>query len=108
MTRGGVTRGPEIRFLSPTPETGFIGSPLDIKLQFTAHGGAKIDRDSILITYKKLPPIDMTQRLKRFTTSQGIEVRAAELPPGVHRFRIEVSDSDGRTTTDFLIINVER
>ncbi len=106
--RGGPTRGPEIVFVSPAPNVGLVRSPLNLKIQFKAHGGAKIDRDSVLVTYKKIPSIDMTQRLTPFIRADGIEVAAAEMPPGAHRVRIDVKDSDGRSTTDYLIITVAK
>lgn len=50
----------------------------------------------------------MTQRLTPFIRADGIEVAAAEMPPGAHRVRIDVKDSDGRSTTDYLIITVAK
>jgi hypothetical protein len=108
LKRGGVTRGPDILFISPASEAAFVRSPLDLKLRFMAHGGAKIDRDSILITYRKIPPIDITQRVMPFIQADGVEIGAIELPPGVHRFRIDVKDTDGRKAVGFLVINVEK
>jgi hypothetical protein len=106
--RGGPTRGPDIVLVSPSPIAGLVKSPLTLKIRFKPHGGAKIDRDSILITYKKIPAIDMTQRLTQFIRADGIEVQTAEVPPGAHRIRIDVKDSDGRATTDYLIITVAK
>jgi hypothetical protein len=106
--RGGPTRGPDVVLVSPPPNAGLVKSPLTLKIRFKPHGGAKIDRDSILVTYKKLPAIDMTQRLAQFIRADGIEVQAAEVPPGAHRIRIDVKDSDGRSTTDYLIITVAK
>jgi hypothetical protein len=106
--RGGPTRGPDIVLVSPAPNAGLVKSPLTLKIRFRPHGGAKIDRDSILITYKKIPSIDMTQRLTQFIRADGIEVQNAEVPPGAHRIRIDVKDGDGRATTDYLIITVAK
>jgi hypothetical protein len=106
VTRG-LTRGPDIVFVSPRPTAGLVKSPVQLKIRFQAHGGARIDPDSIVITYQKIPPIDMTQRLTPYTHADGIEVRDAELPAGTHRFRIDVKDTDGRSTTEILPIAVE-
>ena len=54
--RGGPTRGPDIVFVSPKPEAGLLKSPLNLTIRFKAHGGARIDRDSVQITYKKFLP----------------------------------------------------
>jgi hypothetical protein len=106
--RGGPTRGPDIIFVSPKPEAGLLKSPLNLTIRFKAHGGARIDRDSVLITYKKLPSVDLTQRLLPFIRADGIEALDAELPPGAHRLRIDVQDTDGRATTDYLVITVAK
>jgi len=104
--RGGPTRGPDIIFVAPPPNAGVVTSPLHLKIKFKAHGGAGIDRDSVVITYKKIPAIDVTQRLMPFFGGDGIDAAGAEISPGTHRFRIELKDTDGRVTTDYLVVNV--
>jgi hypothetical protein len=104
--RGGPTRGPEVVFVSPSNSGALVKSPLNVKIRFRAHGGAAIDRESIVVTYKKLPPVDMTQRLIPYIRQDGIELDAAEIPPGTHRLRIDVKDADGRLGTGTLVINV--
>jgi hypothetical protein len=100
----GISRGPKILLISPAPKAGFIRSPFNLKLRFQSFGGAAIDLDSIVITYKKIPPIDLTQRVRTFLQSNGIDLDDAEAPPGEHRFRVDVKDSDGRAgTTEFTI-----
>ena len=97
--RRGPTRRPSIVIVSPAPDAGVVNSPLDLKLKLRAFGGAKIDPDSIVVTYEKTPLIDITQRIKRFISADGIEVPDAEVPPGAHDFRIKVKDSDGHMST---------
>ena len=46
--------------------------------------------------YKKTPLIDLTPRLTRFTTADGIDVPQAQVPAGIHSFRIQLRDDDGR------------
>lgn len=104
--RGGPTRGPDIMIKSPTTAGTLVSSPVVLRIMFQPHGGAKIDRDSILVTYKKLPPIDITQRIAAYIQDDGIAIGEAELPPGAHRFQIEVSDTDGRKAIEVLTINV--
>jgi hypothetical protein len=94
--RGGPTRRPSIVIVSPPPDAGVVKSPLDLKVKLRAFGGAKIDPDSIVVTYEKTPLIDITQRIMRFITADGIDVPDAEVPLGAHDFRIEVKDSEGR------------
>ena len=102
----GPTRGPDILIRSPSNNDSLVRSPVTLRIRFQAHGGAKIDRDSIVVTYKKLPPVDITQRIIGYIRDDGIGIEDAELPPGVHRFQITVSDADGRRATEFLTINV--
>ena len=106
--RGSPTRRPEIMLLSPAPNAGLVRSPLTFKIRFKAHGGAVIDRDSILITYRKMPSVDLTQRMLPFIGSEGIEIPNANLPPGVHHFRAELKDADGRVGFGDFTIRVAK
>jgi hypothetical protein len=100
--RGSPTRRPRAVIVSPPPNAGVVKSPLNLKVRLQAYGGAKIDPDSIVVTYKKTPLIDVTQRIMPFISADGIEVPAAEVPPGIHEFRIMLKDKDGRIGgTDF-------
>jgi hypothetical protein len=94
--RGSPTRRPKIDIVSPAPEAGLVRSPLEFKMKFQAYGGAKVDVDSVVMTYKKKPAIDLTQRLKPYIAETGIEVPQAEVPPGDHQIRIVVKDKEGR------------
>jgi len=94
-TRGGPTPGPNIEVVSPSL-LALVKSPFQLKITFRAHGGAAIDRDSITITYRKVPAIDITQRIGTFLRGDVIEIPDAELPEGTHPFRVDVRDSRGR------------
>jgi hypothetical protein len=94
--RGSPTRRPSITVVSPAPNAGAVSSPVLLKLKLQAFGGAKIDTDSVVVTYRKTPLIDLTQRLRPYITADGIEVPDAEIPAGSHQFRIELRDKDGR------------
>jgi hypothetical protein len=94
--RGSPTRRPIVTVVSPPPGAGLLHSPLDLKLQFRAFGGAVVNPNSVVVTYLKQPAIDMTQRLAPFITAKGISIEHAEVPPGTHVFWIELKDNDGR------------
>jgi hypothetical protein len=100
-TRGSPTAGPQIEVVSPSL-AGLIKSPFDLKIKFKAHGGAEIDRDSVAITYRKVPAIDLTQRIGPYIRADGIDMKDAELPAGTHGFRIDVKDSRGRWAAPFF------
>src|SRR5580704_8207785 len=72
--RGSPTRRPHIEIVSPPAGAGLMHSPIALKLRFEAFGGAKVDPDSVLVTYLKQPNIDLTQRLKSFITAAGIDI----------------------------------
>ena len=93
--RGSPTRRPVVTVLSPPPAAGQMHSPLNLKLQFRAFGGAAIDPNSVVVTYLKQPAIDMTQRLTPYITVQGIDIPQVEVPPGKHQFWIELKDNAG-------------
>ena len=93
----GISRGPRVMVVSPPPRGGQLRSPVDLRLRFESFGGARINAESVVITYKKIPPIDLTQRVTAFIKSDGIDMPAAEVPPGTHRIEVEVKDSDGRS-----------
>ena len=94
--RGAPTAGPQIEVVSPAL-SGLVKSPFRLKIRFKAHGGAAVDRDSITITYKKIPAVDVTQRINGFIVGDDIDIAEAELPAGTHPFEINVRDSSGRS-----------
>ena len=107
ILRGSPTRRPEVVVVSPRA-TGLVHSPLDVKLQFRAFGGSRIDPDSVAVTYLKQPPIDITQRITPFIKPDGIAVLQAEVPPGLHKFWIQLRDMDGRTGGSEFTFEVAR
>jgi hypothetical protein len=96
LDRRGVTRGPKIRIISPAPDAGVVRSPLNLLLKFETYAGAAIDPLSVKVSYLKTPAVNLTQRISTLVTSSGIEVHAAEVPPGTHHIRVEVKDDAGR------------
>jgi hypothetical protein len=101
----GVTRGPKIELVSTN---GAVRSPLHLQLKFQTFGGAKVDLEAVQATYLRTPNVDLTTRIKPFVKPTGIDVPAAELPPGDHILRIDIKDSDGRTATTSFTLKVEQ
>jgi hypothetical protein len=97
MNLRGITRGPTVDQLSPNPATS-VHSPLELKIKFTAHNSAKVDPAAVKVIYEKKTPIDLTERLLKYTSSDGIDMPDAEVPPGTHLLRLELKDSLGRTS----------
>jgi hypothetical protein len=99
----GITRGPSVELVQPA-ETAH--SPVHFQIKFQTFGGTKIDLDSLHVSYLKSPEIDLVPRLTRFVQRSGIDIPDAELPPGEHTFRIEVSDTEGRTRSSVFVFKV--
>jgi hypothetical protein len=102
--RRGVTRGPKVKFVE---EGEPVRSPMHLKLTFQSFGGAKIDPDSVKVTYLKTPNVDLTPRIKSFVQATGIDIPDVELPAGEHMVRVDVKDSDGRIGTTSFVLKVE-
>jgi hypothetical protein len=99
----GITRGPKIAYVGTADET---KSPMRLQLKFESFGGAKIDTDSLKVTYVKSPNVDLTPRLKPFVKPDGIDMPDAELPAGDHLIRVDVKDSEGRTASTSFTLKV--
>jgi hypothetical protein len=97
-----ITRGPRIEISDI--DDGKLHSPLHFKLKFRAFGGSTVDLDTLTVTYLRGPNIDLTQRIKPYVQSSGIDIPDAEVPPGEHAIRVDIKDSEGRAaTTNFLL-----
>jgi hypothetical protein len=101
--RRGITRGPKIDFVQPGEP---FHSPMHFQVKFEAFGGARIDSDSVKVTYLRTPIVDLTPRVKSFLQASGIDMPDVELPPGDHMVRIDVKDSDGRPGTTSFVLKV--
>lgn len=106
MATRGLTRGPAIELISPT--TAGVKSPLALKIKFTARNNVAIDPTSVKMTYLKLPPVDLTDRIKSHVTKDGIDMPGAEVPPGTHVLRVDLKDAEGRSATSMITLKVEQ
>ena len=103
-----ITRGPGIRILSPDAGSQSLASPFPLQIAFEPHGGAKIDLSTVRLTYLRSPNVDLTERVKPGLSEKGIDLKAAEVPPGEHQVRVSVQDSDGKVSNAVLKLNVVR
>jgi hypothetical protein len=101
--RRGITRGPKIDVVQAAEP---IHSPMHFKVRFEAFGGAKIDSDSVKVSYLRTPIVDLTPRVKSFLQASGIDMPDVELPAGDHMVRIDVKDTDGRTGSTSFVLKV--
>jgi hypothetical protein len=108
LNRRGITRGPQITQVDPTPGPDAVKSPMHLLIKFESRGGAKIDTSAVKVTYMKNPAIDLTDRVKPYMQDGGIDIGQAELPAGNHIIRVDVKDSEGRVTTSLLNLTVAK
>ncbi len=69
-------------------------------------GGSKIDLASVQVSYLKTPAVDLTERIKPYLSVDGIDMPAAELPPGEHPIRIDIKDSEGRAGSANVVLKI--
>jgi len=101
--RRGITRGPKIEVIVDGQQ---VHSPVHLQLKFESFGGAKIDPDSIKVTYMKTPTVDLTDRIKSFVQASGMDMPDAELPPGDHMIRVDIKDSEGRIGSTSFVLKI--
>jgi hypothetical protein len=106
-TRRGPIPGPQIVLVSPQGDGALSRSPFNFVLKFEPHGGSKIDPDSLVVTYLKRPPANLTDRVRAYFKSGTVDMPNAEAPPGVHPIRVEISDGAGRRSTEYFTLNIE-
>lgn len=101
--RRGILRGPKVDFVA-LGDT--VHSPLHLQLKFEAFGGAKIDPESVKMTFLRTPNVDLTPRIKPFVQAAGIDMPDTELPPGEYTIRVDIKDSDGHMGTTSFVLKV--
>ena len=107
MVTRGLTRGPVIELLSPAAGMTHLKSPVSLKIKFIGRNNVAIDLASVRLTYLKIPLVDLTDRIKAFLTGDGIEMVAAEVPPGIHILRLDLKDAEGRASSSTITLSVE-
>ena len=101
----GLTRGPGIEQVSPDPDRD-VASPVPLRIKFVIRNNVAIDPASIKLTYLKANPIDLTERIRKHLTPEGIVMERAEVPPGKHSMRLEVTDKQGRSNSAIIKLTV--
>ena len=103
LEKRGITRRPKVTLLSPAAS---VSSPFSLKLKFRAHGGSKIKPDTFKVLYLKTPNVDLTGRVNPYVTENGVDMPAAEAPPGRHVIEVKIADSNGRAASAIFVLNV--
>jgi hypothetical protein len=98
--------GPDIRVLSPEPEKAYQ-SPLKVMMKFIPREGTQVDLSSLKVECLKVFTINITDRIREYITSQGINVDKAELPSGAHKIRVTLGDTGGGVTSKVFTVKVQ-
>jgi hypothetical protein len=101
--RRGITRGPKVELVADNEP---VHSPMHLQLKFESYGGAKIDPNSVKVTYMRTPNVDLTGRVKPFVQPTGIDIPDVLIPVGDHMVRVEIRDSDGRSGSTSFVLKV--
>jgi hypothetical protein len=105
LSTRGLTRGPGIEQESP-PLNQTVRSPLPFRIKFNVRNNVGIDPASVRLTYVKATPVDLTGRIRSHLTPDGIVMEQAEVPPGAHVLRLDITDMQGRSGTALIRFNV--
>jgi len=105
MSMRGITRGPGIEQVSPHPDQS-VSAPLPLKIKFQIRNNIAIDPDSVKLTLVKAKPVDLTERVKKHLTEDGIEMGRADVPPGTYLLRLDVKDKQGRAGIAIIKLQV--
>jgi hypothetical protein len=88
---------PKIKIILPATNP-IQSSPFPVKIAFSAADDAQIAVKSFKLIVWKVIPLDITDRVRRYVTPEGIDVPQAQVPAGNYNIQVNVSDTMGRTT----------
>lgn len=75
-----------------------------LSVGFAAREGAAVDLSTLRFESLKGESIDLTPRIRRYATKDGVKVDNVSLPAGTYRFRLGIGDVNGRfSETEFMV-----
>lgn len=96
--------GPIIEVLKPVVNEP-ISVPTEITVQFSPRR-APVNVTSLKVTLLKLINLDITDRVRPYTSSTGIHIPNAKLPSGQHDLRITLADDEGNSTNKLVSLTI--
>lgn len=85
--------GPGIEVIKPK-EGDRAEAPIEVFIKFTPQSDP-VDIKSLKVSVVKFITIDITDRLKDYSSPEGIHVKEAKIPKGKHTVRISIADTNG-------------
>ena len=98
---------PSIQVLAPTSLGAAVSAPVRIELAFRPAPGTRIVPSTFRVLYGVLK-IDLTDRLKKHATvtEEGVVVDRAQVPAGLHRLFMQVTDDQGNLAEQELRLRI--
>jgi hypothetical protein len=88
-----ISRGPTVKLLSNTTVD---AKSFLFKIAMEPKGGAQLDNHSFKIEYLKIPPVELTERVKFAFAGNLLTIPVTAVPKGAHAFKVSIKDTDGR------------
>jgi hypothetical protein len=98
--------GPGIDVLQPDVGGNPMRPPIMILVKFVPSPDRPVDLSTLKVECLKFITIDITKRVLPYATKDGINVNAANFPPGEHRLRITLGDTSGGVTRKVFFVKV--
>lgn len=73
---------------------------------FAPKDGAPVDISTLKLECLKSSTIDLTPRIRDFASKEGIKADSISLPPGQYRFRVAISDFNGKFSEKEFTVKV--
>jgi hypothetical protein len=100
-----INFGPDIKVVAPELNREYK-VPVRIVVNFIPREGKSVDISKFKIECLKLFPIDITNRIKPYTSEKGIDMDNASLPAGQYKFRLTIGDAAGGITQEVFNVKV--
>lgn len=97
-------KGPVIELITPKDGAIYTG-PLDIRVRFVPRA-ADVDPETLYVEYVKLWGINITDRVRPYTTKEGIQVENAKFPSGNHTVKISIADLTGNFSSRVFTVKI--
>ena len=99
--------GPQIKVVEP-PADAEYRAPIRLVISFIPREGTLVDLKSFKLEYLKLISIDITDRVAGYLSPGGVRVEKADLPPGDHKLRITLKDTDGGISQQVYSVKIAK
>ncbi|MGD0283936.1 MAG: hypothetical protein ABSB95_16515 [Dissulfurispiraceae bacterium] len=100
-----LNNGPKVVIVIPETDHEYK-SPLPIEVKFIPREGSEVDLSKFKVECLKFFNIDITDRVIKYTTKEGVKVDRAELPVGNHKLRLTIGDTGGGITQEIFVVKV--